>query len=406
MSQQIPSKTIEKAILKGAKKVIAESGIGSSTRSGNKELSHLITSLSKQPFSTVQVAHQYGESLGHKIVELSQQSNKNYLDGGVIRLLRSQKKLPSLTDLPEQPPQSLPSVKQQAPKPKEPPVPTVAKAQPVVQPEGLVSDLEAMPPTPMPESVTTQEPVTTNAEELEAAQVDIELEKTGVEDKPQVVDATLIEKDEEEIEEEEIEDEEIEDEEEETENEEMEDEEEEIEDEEEETENEEMEDEEEEIEDEEEETENEEMEDEEEEIEDEEEETENEEMEDEEEEIEDEEEETENEEMEDEEEEIEDEEVESEEIDEEIENEEMEDEEEEIEDEEVEDKEEEIEEQDIAEKYTEKTRDEEVVVEKDEAQVRNLVEEEVVKDEDVESQSEPGITDTLVESEELEDVKL
>ncbi|EKQ71310.1 hypothetical protein OsccyDRAFT_0175 [Leptolyngbyaceae cyanobacterium JSC-12] len=349
MSQQIPSKTIEKAILKGAKKVIAESGIGSSTRSGNKELSHLITSLSKQPFSTVQVAHQYGESLGHKIVELSQQSNKNYLDGGVIRLLRSQKKLPSLTDLPEQPPQSLPSVKQQAPKPKEPPVPTVAKAQPVVQPEGLVSDLEAMPPTPMPESVTTQEPVTTNAEELEAAQVDIELEKTGVEDKPQVVDATLIEKDEEEIEEEEIEDEEIEDEEEETENEEMEDEEEEIEDEEEETENEEMEDEEEEIEDEE---------------------------------------------------------VESEEIDEEIENEEMEDEEEEIEDEEVEDKEEEIEEQDIAEKYTEKTRDEEVVVEKDEAQVRNLVEEEVVKDEDVESQSEPGITDTLVESEELEDVKL
>ncbi len=363
MSQQIPSKMIEKAILKGAKKVIAESGIGSSTRSGNKELSHLITSLSKQPFSTVQVAHQYGESLGHKIVELSQQSNKNYLDGGVIRLLRSQKKLPSLTDLPEQPPQSLPSVKQQAPKPKEPPVPTVAKAQPVVQSEGLVSDLEAMPPTPMSESVTTQEPVTTNAEELEAAQVDIELEKTSVEDKPQVVDATLIEKDEEEIEdeEEEIEDEEIENEEEETENEEIEHEEGEVEDEE---------------------VESEEIKDEE--------------IEDEEEEIEDEE--VESEEIEDEEEEIEDEE-----IDEEIEDEEID---EEIEDEEIEDKEEEIEEQDIAEKYTEKTGDEEVVIEKDEAQVRNLVEEEVVKDEDVEPQSEPGITDTLVESEELEDVKL
>ncbi|UIE38928.1 hypothetical protein [Leptodesmis sichuanensis] len=93
------SKNIGKAIRKNAKKVIAESGIGSS-RSGNKELSHLVSRLSNQPIGSLENAQVLGARLGEKIVELSKASSKNYLDKGVIRTLVITKAIPSVADLP------------------------------------------------------------------------------------------------------------------------------------------------------------------------------------------------------------------------------------------------------------------------------------------------------------------
>lgn len=93
------SKNIGKAIRKSAKKVIVESGIGSS-RAGNKELSHLATRLSNQPIHSLESAQLLGERLGEKIVELSQTSSKKYLDKGIIRILVVTKAIPSVDDLP------------------------------------------------------------------------------------------------------------------------------------------------------------------------------------------------------------------------------------------------------------------------------------------------------------------
>jgi hypothetical protein len=82
---------IQKAIVKAAKKVIADSGLSSSTRSGSKELSHWATYLAQQPFSSLESAQQHGQALGQKIVERSQSLNRQHLDAGIIRQLRSQK---------------------------------------------------------------------------------------------------------------------------------------------------------------------------------------------------------------------------------------------------------------------------------------------------------------------------
>jgi hypothetical protein len=93
------SKHIGKAIRKNAKKVIAESGMGSS-RSGNKELSHLVTRLSHQSIHSLENAQVLGARLGEKIVELSKASSKNHLDKGIIRTLVVTKAVPSVADLP------------------------------------------------------------------------------------------------------------------------------------------------------------------------------------------------------------------------------------------------------------------------------------------------------------------
>ena len=199
MSQPIPSKTIEKAITKGAKKVLAESGISPSTRSGNKELSHLVTTLSKHPFETVQAAQQYGESLGQKIVECSRQANKQHLDGGVIRLLRSQKNSFSLGNLPKPTPQPTVSAKEPSQLVAKSSAPS-ANAQAVVQSEEPENVIPAAEPV-------TSEPLDTQA--IEGADEKLEV----VPDETELIRATLteVEEDEEEIEDEdeEIDDEEI-----------------------------------------------------------------------------------------------------------------------------------------------------------------------------------------------------
>lgn len=98
----ISNKQIEKYITKGAKKVIAESGIQSSTRKGNKELAHFVKRLARYP-KDLKSATQIGEELGQKIVHLSHQLGRTYLDQGVIRKLAISEpnfSLPASTELP------------------------------------------------------------------------------------------------------------------------------------------------------------------------------------------------------------------------------------------------------------------------------------------------------------------
>lgn len=95
MSQASPisNKQIERSILKNAKKVIIESGIDPSTRSGNKELDHVVKLLAKQPIDSLTAASKMGEELGQRIVSLSQTMGRTHLDQGVLRQLRLQKDL-------------------------------------------------------------------------------------------------------------------------------------------------------------------------------------------------------------------------------------------------------------------------------------------------------------------------
>ncbi len=101
-STQINSKQIQKAIKKGAKKAITASGTISSTRSGDKELSHLVGKLSQQSFSSLEAAQSFGETLGQRIIELSQKLNRTHFDQGVIRQLSLSKDIPSVAKLPQQ----------------------------------------------------------------------------------------------------------------------------------------------------------------------------------------------------------------------------------------------------------------------------------------------------------------
>jgi hypothetical protein len=89
----ISSKQAEKLIKKSTKKILSENGI-SPTRSGNKELDHLVTRLLNQSFGSPEAATRAGEELGQQIVGLSQKLGKTNLDQGIIRRLILQGDLP------------------------------------------------------------------------------------------------------------------------------------------------------------------------------------------------------------------------------------------------------------------------------------------------------------------------
>jgi hypothetical protein len=174
------NKQIERAIQKNAKKVIAESGIGSS-RAGNKELSHLVTRLSSQPIHNIETAQLLGERLGQKIVELSQRSNKQHLDRGIIHTLVLTKTIPSIEEVSARVPTDVPaSNASQASQPSASVKPSISKQkpEPVVQPaaksapEDKAPDIQARTDeefAPKTEIAQVEEETKTEPEEGETA---------------------------------------------------------------------------------------------------------------------------------------------------------------------------------------------------------------------------------------------
>ncbi|NJR62256.1 MAG: hypothetical protein HC769_27600, partial [Cyanobacteria bacterium CRU_2_1] len=172
----INSKQIEKFIEKGTKKVIAESGINLSTRSGNKELHHLIRKVANQPFSSLEAATRFGEELGQKIVELSQKLGKTNLDQGVIRQLILQKEIPAIPEFVETQDQSsaAPRSRDVTLKPssqpaKEPQPATQSSAESGVAEEESTTEEPELPEESAPTSLVAS---TEDTEKLEAIEPD------------------------------------------------------------------------------------------------------------------------------------------------------------------------------------------------------------------------------------------
>jgi hypothetical protein len=94
---------VEKFLRKTIKRVIAEHGINSTTRKGNKELEILVKQVAKQRFSDLEEAKEVGEKIGVRIVEIFRQKGKENLDRGSIRQLNLTNKasLTTLSPLPE-----------------------------------------------------------------------------------------------------------------------------------------------------------------------------------------------------------------------------------------------------------------------------------------------------------------
>lgn len=76
-----------KVLKKSLKKVVSQNGINSATRNGNKELDLLLETIAQNPFTSTEQVEKVGNTIGSRIVELSQNKGKNNLDKGVIREL-------------------------------------------------------------------------------------------------------------------------------------------------------------------------------------------------------------------------------------------------------------------------------------------------------------------------------
>ncbi|MGB3293759.1 MAG: hypothetical protein WBB01_12295 [Phormidesmis sp.] len=98
-TQQLSPGQVEKVLTKCVKQEIAQSNI-TSTRSGNKELGFLVKEVVSAPYDSEAHVRKVGTALGQKIAELSQQSNKQNLDAGVIRKLRYRKDWSAEFDIP------------------------------------------------------------------------------------------------------------------------------------------------------------------------------------------------------------------------------------------------------------------------------------------------------------------
>ncbi|WP_013325137.1 GatB/YqeY domain-containing protein [Gloeothece verrucosa] len=95
MTQLYPSSLNQskflKVLKKSLKKVVSLNGINSATKNGNKELEVFLAKIRENTFTSTAQAEKIGNSIGSRIVELSQQKGKKNLDQGVIRLLSEEK---------------------------------------------------------------------------------------------------------------------------------------------------------------------------------------------------------------------------------------------------------------------------------------------------------------------------
>ena len=94
------SRTAGNIIRKQVNKALHDAGIRTSTRSGNKELKHLINRAVATPITENSVATQLGETLGQQLVQLSQEKGKSVLDKNVVLALMAQDILSSVPTAP------------------------------------------------------------------------------------------------------------------------------------------------------------------------------------------------------------------------------------------------------------------------------------------------------------------
>lgn len=78
---------VEKLLTKQIKQKIAQNHL-KTTRSGNKELSFLIKEIVYAPFESETEVQTVGKAIGQKIADLSQASDQQNLDAGIVRKLR------------------------------------------------------------------------------------------------------------------------------------------------------------------------------------------------------------------------------------------------------------------------------------------------------------------------------
>ncbi|MDJ0724238.1 MAG: hypothetical protein QNJ38_03915 [Prochloraceae cyanobacterium] len=82
---QISNSKIEKTLIKQVKKVVSEKNIDVATRKGTKELNLLAKKICSKHKNTAEL-EQIGTELAGKIIEISEQRNKKFLDRGIVRL--------------------------------------------------------------------------------------------------------------------------------------------------------------------------------------------------------------------------------------------------------------------------------------------------------------------------------
>lgn len=84
---QLSQRQIVQTLKQEAKQVLRENGMSTSGRRANKELAYTLKRLAHNPYSSLDEVSKAGQELGQEIVKLSQERNKQNLDGGVLRLM-------------------------------------------------------------------------------------------------------------------------------------------------------------------------------------------------------------------------------------------------------------------------------------------------------------------------------
>ncbi|PSN13730.1 hypothetical protein C7293_14640 [filamentous cyanobacterium CCT1] len=197
------NRQIQQALRRGAKAALVAGGIQPSTRRGNKELTLAVQRLAQQPYSTLKEATQTGETLGQKIVEISQTKGLTHLDGAVVRQMMLIGDIPTVTKASAKPEKTTPVVVA-APQAPEPAPATTAKAKleeaavEVVEP----AETEAEESVAVEDAIA-EEPAETEAEESVAVEDAIAAEavEAEAEESVEIEDAIAAEAAEAEVEE-------------------------------------------------------------------------------------------------------------------------------------------------------------------------------------------------------------
>ncbi len=95
----LSSGQVEKLLTKQIKQKFAQNHL-KTTRSGNKELGFLVKEIVSAPFESEAEVQTVGAAIGQKIANLSQASDQQHLDAGIVRKLRFRQSWLSEFDIP------------------------------------------------------------------------------------------------------------------------------------------------------------------------------------------------------------------------------------------------------------------------------------------------------------------